>query len=133
MARSSVRSGLVVAAATLFASGCYIHTYVKDNANLKRSPTCPEAVALYTSPSEVARTYVALARISIWFPADMAAKPEDEQWAQRKKAAELGSNGLILTHPLDRHQTWEESSLAIFVPEDSAHAASVCHGHVQVG
>ena len=127
-----MRSRTPIAAAAVLISACYIHTYVTPlNAAVRRPPSCTDAVTAYAAPSEVTRKYVEIARIAIWHPPDMATSPDQELLIQRKKAAQLGANGLILGHPLDRLQLREESSLAIFVPEDSVHTREVCFSTIQ--
>ena len=122
-----MRSGVLIAVAAILMSACYIHTYVTPfNAKVRRLPTCAEAVRIYVASSEVTQPYVEIARIAIWQPADMVISPEQELLVQRKKAAELGANGLILGHPLDQHQPRDESSLAIFVSGDSVQTVEVC-------
>jgi hypothetical protein len=122
-----MRSRVLIPAAVTFVSACYIHTYVTPlNPEVRRPAHCAEAVTVYAATSEVTRKYIEIARIAIWHPPDMATTPEQELSVQRKKAAELGANGLILSHPPDRLQLREESSLAVFVPEDSVHILEVC-------
>jgi hypothetical protein len=134
MGRSGFGSRIIAVAAALSSGACYIRAYgTPVDPHIRRPPTCANAVALFADPGEVTRTYVALARISIWYPADMIPTPAEEQMAQRKKAAEFGANGLILGHALDQRQSRRATTLAIFIPEDSARAATMCAARRQDG
>jgi hypothetical protein len=121
-------AAMLTAGTTLLTSGCYLHTYVKPLPTyISRAPTCAEAVAIFANAGDVRGAYEPVAEISIWHPADMRSpSPTFEQTAQRKRAAALGANGLILGHPIDQHQSFDAKTVAIFIRADSARARTVC-------
>ena len=124
-----MRSQSIVAVCVgVLLTGCYIHTHATSlERGVRRSPTCSEAVSLFQAANEVNRPYVRVAQIWVWQPADMAPTALGEQQAERKKAAEFGANGLILGHRLNETERGTgQKAIAIFIPEDSAHAMEIC-------
>jgi hypothetical protein len=99
---------------------------------------CPEAVVIYTSPERVGKPYREVALLN---------SKGESSWtseggmlnSQRKKAAELGANGLILSG-IDEPKAGTKiigaflgtgaerkgKALAIYTPEDSTHNDEVC-------
>lgn len=123
----ATRSRTPVLVVVSLLAACYVHTKATLIEPVVRRPaTCVAAVTVFEQPGDVGRPYVGVARISAWAPADARVDPEDEQLAERKKAAELGANGLILGHRRDVMEGRGSSVTAIFIPADSAAAANAC-------
>lgn len=113
--------------ATLFVTGCSIETRATFlEPGVRRPPTCAAGVVLFQTLGEISRPYHQIARLRVWQSADMIATPAAQQSALRKKAAEVGANGLVLGHRLDELQTSRQHSVAIVIPEDSARTAAAC-------
>ena len=64
--------------------------------------------------------------LSLWVPGDMVVTAESEVEAEQMKAATWGANGLILGHPRHTPQSFNDKTVAIFVPADGALAVSIC-------
>ena len=111
---------LVPTLAVLTACVVHVHTHMLD-ASVPRAEICPEAVRVFQATADVGAAFVELAELSVadrfydW-------RPSEEQIlaAQRKKAANLGANGLIVRHL---------EATAIYIPSDSAGAAATCRPH----
>ena len=120
------------ASALALLSACYVHTRAHMIAPvIKRPSFCPAAVEFFDAPGDLSEAYVEVARLSVWWPADMVAHVSTVESAIRRKAAQLGANGLIRGRRVgsDTVQPRYEDDLAgiaIFLPRDSAHAAAAC-------
>lgn len=102
--------------------------------------TCPEAVVVYTSPERVGKPYREVALLNSKGESGMT-REEGMVKSQRKKAAQLGANGLILSG-VDEPKPGKKiigallgtgaerkgKALAIYVPEDSIKTANTCGG-----
>lgn len=137
---SRARSQALAAAAlvALPTFGC-VHTNaaVLDQ-SVSYQRLCPEAVVIYTAPEKVGKAYREVALLN---------SKGESSWtseggmmnSQRKKAAELGANGLILSG-IDEPKAGTKiigavlgtgterkgKALAIYVPDDSTHSLQVC-------
>jgi hypothetical protein len=108
-------------------SACYLHTTARRLERARRPPTCATAIRVVNSRDEVRTSYIEVARLSQWWPADMTSPgPDYLAEALRNKAAELGATGLILQPGWDAIPPKREAALAIFVPAESAHVAERC-------
>jgi hypothetical protein len=100
--------------------------------------TCPDAVVVYTSPERVGKPYKEVALLNSKGQAGSTSE-EGMVKSQRKKAAQLGANGLILTgidEPkpgtkiigaiLGTGAERKGKAMAIYVPDDSAKTAATC-------
>jgi hypothetical protein len=98
---------------------------------VERTPLCSAAVTFFDTPGELSEPYVEVARLSVWWPADMIARVSTVESAIQKKAAQLGANGLIRGRLVGsdtvqpRYQD-DVAGVAIFRPADSARAAAAC-------
>jgi hypothetical protein len=122
------------ASVVVFLTACYIHTRAHMIPPvIKRPSVCVAAVEVFNAPSDVGTPYVEVARLSVWWPADMVAHARDVEGAVRSKAAELGANGLVrgrLVGPDTVQPRYEAgvAGTAIFLAGDSARAADACAG-----
>jgi hypothetical protein len=98
------------------------------NPSFPRASLCPEGVTVFDSLSEVRKTYVEAALL-IPPPGGAEYRPSTEAvvTAQRKRAAAIGANGLIVNRGRHRNHYLYDDALAIFIPDDTLHALSVCH------
>lgn len=106
--------------------------------SVKYQRICPGAVVIYTAPEKVGKPYREVALLNSKGETSWTSE-EGMLNSQRKKAAELGANGLILSgidEPkpgtkiigavLGTGSERKGKALAIYVPEDSVHNAEVC-------
>jgi len=97
------------------------------NPAFPRAGMCLEAVAVFGAPTEIGKAYVEVAELSVpQHGGDWAPSPQQVQEAERKKAAQLGANGIILGHLSGGREVLYDDALAIFIPQDSARAAELC-------
>lgn len=92
-----------------------------------RAGMCFEAVAVFAAPTEIGKEYIEVAELSVApHGGDWAPSPQQVQEVERKKAAQLGANGIILRHLSGGREVLYDDALAIFIPQDSARAAELC-------
>src|SRR5690348_11936060 len=65
------------------------------NPTAKRAPVCPDAVIIYTSAQSVGKAYVEVAVLDSRGDNELTTTDQMHN-SMRKKAAELGANGVIL-------------------------------------
>jgi hypothetical protein len=117
---------------TAVVAGCYVHTRAHMIAPvIERPALCPAAITFFDAPSDLRAPYVEIARLSVWWPADMIAHVSTVETAVRKKAAELGANGLIRgrlvgSDTVQPRYEGDVAGVAIFLPGDSARAVAAC-------
>ena len=135
-----LRSGLLTVVCALVLWGCTKTTAALMDNSIHLARTCPDAVKLYTAPSNVGFPYteVALhnsAGSSGWTSESGMMK------SMRQKAAEVGATGIIMGN-IDEPGAGAKvmgavfgtgtqrkgKSLAIFVPADSTRIKTVCAG-----
>lgn len=105
---------------------------------VKLARTCPDAVRLYTTPARVPSTYREVALLNSKGESNWS-NEEQMMESMRKKAAELGANGIILDnidepsaltkvigHVAKTGTQRKGKALAIYIPSDSTSAATVC-------
>ena len=105
---------------------------------IKLVRTCPDAVRLYTTPAKVPATYREVALLNSKGESNWS-NEEQMMESMRKKAAELGANGIILDnidepsalskvigHVAKTGTQRKGKALAIYIPSDSATSAAVC-------
>lgn len=120
------RSLVVVTTAILSACVVRVRAKIADPA-FPRAGMCPEAVAVFATPTAIGRKYIEVAQLSTGpFGGDFRPSAAQVEDAERKKAAQLGANGIILRHALGGHELRYDDAVAIFIPEDSARAAGLC-------
>lgn len=123
-------------------AGCGVRTVTTDlNPRIKRASTCDEAVMVYASRNEVPFDYYELAFISAEANSIYTSNGQIQSQI-RKKAAEVGANGII-ANPVQESKatvkvlgeaigaqsaTKKASALAVYMPADSARVISQC-GH----
>ena len=119
-------------------AGC-VHTNAAVlDPSVKYQEVCPDAVVVYTSPERVGKAYKEVALLNSKGQAGSTSE-EGMVKSQRKKAAQLGANGLILTdinEPkpgtkiigalLGTGAERKGKALAIYVPDDSLKTAITC-------
>ena len=131
--RSAIRAALV----------CLVGACVHTNAavldpSVRYQRICPDAVVMYTSPEKVGKAYREVALLNSKGESSWTSE-QGMMNSQRKKAAELGANGIILSgidEPkagtkiigavLGTGSERKGKALAIYVPDDSLHNAEVC-------
>ncbi len=128
-AKTTLRSTIAVSVFMVALTGCGVHirTQLLDRA-FHRPAVCPDAVTVFHDSSNVSKTHIVVARL-VPPPggAEYRPTPEDVVEAQRKKAAVLGANGLLVQQGVRHGGGLYDDALAIFIPEDSALAFRVCN------
>lgn len=119
-----------VSAIAVVLGACFfpIHIGAKSrNPSFARASVCPDGVAIFDSSSEVQKKYIEVAEL-IPPPGGFEYHPDPQHVlrAQRKKAAELGANGLIVERGHRRKNGWYDNALAIFIPEDTSRSLAAC-------
>lgn len=118
--------------------GCVSTNAMVLNPSLKLAPVCPEGVMVYTDSSKVGQPYVEVALLNS--KGDYSSTDESGMMkSQRKKAGELGANGIILagmTDPTTGAKVWNAllgtsanrkgKAIAILVRADSTRVAAAC-------
>lgn len=106
--------------------------------SLKLAPVCPEGVQVFTDSSKVGKPYTEVAVLASKGDDDLTSESGMIQ-SQRKKAASLGANGLILGQMKDpstgakiaQALFWtsanrKATAIAIYIPADTARVAEAC-------
>lgn len=138
----TITTGKYIALAAMLAAStaCGVRTVTTDiNPRISRSPTCDEAVTVYASRAEVPYDYFELGFISA--EANSVYTSNGQIQSQiRKKAAEIGSNGII-ANPVQESKatvkvlgeaigaqsaTKKATALAIYMPADSPRVIARC-------
>ncbi len=132
----------LVLAGLSFTTGC-VHTGATMlNASAKLPPICPEGVQLFTGAEKVGQQYHEIAVLTSNGDADMTSA-EGMANSQRKKAAKLGANGVILGEQKDPSTgariadaflgtgaVRKGKSIAIYIPADSSRVQEACGAKV---
>ena len=129
---------MVGVAAIALLAGCVSTNAAILNPSIKLAPICPDGVQLFTTTDKVGKDYREIALLNA--TGETSFTTEQGMYnSLRKKAAELGANGLILD-PINEpkpgtkvlaavHGTSAErkgSALAIDIPADSARVREIC-------
>lgn len=106
--------------------------------SLKLEPVCPDGVQVFTDTSKVGKPYREVALLNSKGDNNMTTESGMIN-SQRKKAAKLGANGIILgfmKDPSTGAQVWHAligtnanrkgGALAIYIPSDSSRVAEAC-------
>lgn len=109
-----------------------------DN-SVRLAKTCPDAVKIYTSPAKVGQSYTEVALLNSSGNTGFTSEGGMMK-SMRKKAAEVGATGIIMTN-IDEPSAGAKvasafllgtgadrkgKSVAIFVAADTAHVREVC-------
>jgi hypothetical protein len=129
---------LIVSAVITAVAACVSTNATVLDPTIKLARTCPDAVRLYTTPARVPSTYREVALLNSKGESNWS-NEEQMMESMRKKAAELGANGIILDnidepsaltkvigHVAKTGTQRKGKALAIYIPSDSASAAAVC-------
>ncbi len=116
--------------AVVLAAGCAsTHATVLDPSSPQRTRVCPAGVQLFTDEAKVGSPYTQVA-ILTWHDDDPTSGIEKMLKSQRKKAGELGANGLILGESVQlqgRSGAFvSRPAVAIFIPSDTARSRAAC-------
>ena len=108
------------------------------NPSLKLQPVCPDGVQVFTDSGRVGKPYTEVAVLNSKGGSDVTTEGGMIN-SQRKKAAELGANGVILGNMKDpstgakiassifgTSANRKGSAIAIYIPGDSARVAAAC-------
>ncbi len=129
---------LLACAGFMLATGCTRTNAALIDNSIRLAPTCPDAVKLYTSPSTVGATYSEVALLNSTGASGWTTE-SGMMTSMRKKAAEVGANGIIMGN-IDEPGAGAKvaaavfgtaterkgKSVAIFVPTDTARVRGVC-------
>lgn len=128
------RTALASACLSALAACAFTHAVVLDP-TLKLSPICPDGVALFTTFDRIAEPFREVALLDAWGTSDDVTNTMLYQ-AQRKKAASLGANAVIvgtLREPTTLGNLLETSSdqrrsaaTAIYIPADTQRVRVAC-------
>lgn len=139
--RLNTKAGRALMAGMLaIVAACGVRTVTTDvNPTMNRQPSCDEAVIMYASRNEVPKDYYELAFISA--EANSVYTSDGKVLSQiRKKAAEVGANGII-ANPVkessatvkvlgeaigSQSATKKATALAIYMPDDSSRVMAQC-------
>lgn len=118
--------------------GCVSTNAALLDPSLKLAPVCPDGVMVFTDSSKVGKPYTEVAVLNSRGDNDMTSEGGMIN-SQRKKAAELGANGIILggmKDPTTGQQVWRAllgtsanrkgAAIAIHIPSDTARVAAAC-------
>ncbi len=108
------------------------------NPSLKLQPVCPDGVQVFSDSSRVGKPYTEVAVLNSKGESDMTSESGMIK-SQRKKAAELGANGVILGTMKDpstgakiasslfgTSANRKGNAIAIYIPGDSTRVAAAC-------
>jgi len=131
------RLALVLAGLSL-TTACVHTSAMMLNASVKLPPICPEGVELFTGAEKVGRQYHEIAVLTSNGDADLTSA-QGMANSQRKKAAKLGANGVILGEQkepstgakiahdfLGTSADRKGKSIAIYIPADSSRVQQAC-------
>ena len=111
----------------IFVAACVIVRAKMLTSQFPQTRLCPEAVTVFTDPQDVGKPYV---EVAVLVPppggAEYRPSPDAVESAQRKKAAAIGANGMIVNRGRHEQGYFYDDALAIYIPEDSARAIRLC-------
>jgi len=122
----------------LLAAACVSTNAALLNPSLKLQPVCPDGVQVFTDSSRVGKPYTEVAVLNSKGGSDVTTEGGMIN-SQRKKAAELGANGVILGSMKDpstgakiastlfgTSANRKGNAVAIYIPGDSTRVAQAC-------
>ena len=129
---------LTLAVTLLLVAACVTTNATLLNPSFQPVPVCPDAVVVFTDADKVGKPYTEVALLDSKGDTDFTSE-SDMVNSQRKKAAGLGANGLILGAVQDASTgakvaqvllgtsaNRKGKAIAIFIPEDSARVRQAC-------
>ena len=127
-----------IAFALLALAACVSTNAALLNPSLKLAPICPDGVQVFTDTSKVGKPYTEVAVLNSKGGSDVTSESGMIN-SQRKKAAGLGANGLILGTMKDpstgakiassifgTSANRKGNAIAIYIPSDSSRVAVAC-------
>lgn len=133
---------IVIVAAAVLTAACVSTSATVLNPEAQRAPICPEGVQLFTSADKVGKEYHEVAVLNSKGDSDLTSE-EGMANSQRKKAASLGANGVILGEQKDpstgakiasaffgTSANRKGKSVAIYIPSDSSRVERMCRSGV---
>ena len=133
-----MRTVLLLTLGVSLTSACVYTGATMLNATASHPAVCPEAVRLFTSADKVPGEYEEVAVLTSRGDADFTSE-EGMVKSQRKKAAKLGANGIILGEQKDpstgakiakelfgTSANRKGKATAIYIPADSARVRDAC-------
>jgi hypothetical protein len=137
-----MRSLVLVAAGVTLAAACVSTGATVLNPSAQHASICPEGVQLFTGTDKVGKEFHEVAVLTSKGDGDWTSE-QGMANSQRKKAAELGANGVILGEqkdPSTGSKVWKAllgtsanrkgRSTAIYIPGDSTRVQQACAGKV---
>jgi hypothetical protein len=119
----------IVVAVFLAAACASTHATMLDPSSPQRARVCAAGVQLFTDESKVGGPYSQVA-ILTWHDDDPTSGIEKMLKSQRKKAGELGANGLILGESVQLQGRAgafvSRPAVGIFIPSDTARSRAAC-------
>lgn len=128
----------IFAALTLALAACVNTNAAVLNPEIKRNPVCPNGVALFLSPDRVPTAYEEVALLNSTGETSWTSESGMVN-SQRKKAASLGANGIILGNVnepnagtkiigsiLGTGSERKGKAVAIWIPADTARVRTAC-------
>lgn len=132
----TIVTGLILTAACVNTSATVL------NPEAQRAPICAEGVQLFTSAEKVGKEFHEVAVLNSKGDGDWTSE-QGMANSQRKKAAKLGANGVILGDQKDpstgakiakaflgTSANRKGQSVAIYIPSDTTRVERVCRGKV---
>jgi hypothetical protein len=137
-----MRRLIPLAAGVTLAAACVSTSATVLNPEAQRAPICADGVQLFTSADKVGKDFFEVAVLNSKGDSDWTSE-EGMANSQRKKAAKLGANGVILGDQKDpstgakiakaflgTSANRKGKSVAIYIPADSTRVQRVCAGKV---
>ena len=128
----------LVGGSLVLASACLSTKAAVLNPSLQLAPVCPEGVMVYTTPDRVGKPYTEVALLDSKGDTDLTSEAGMIE-SQRRKAAQLGANGVILGAVEDAttgqkvaqallgtSANRKGKAIAIYVPSDSIRVREAC-------
>ena len=133
-----MRRIILVAAGITLTAACVKTSATVLNPSAQHAPICPEGVQLFTSIDKVGKEFHEVAVLTSKGDGDWTSE-EGMANSQRKKAAKLGANGVILGDQKDpstgakiakaflgTSANRKGQSVAIYIPADSVRVQQAC-------
>jgi hypothetical protein len=127
----------IIVASTVLTACVQTNASLMDT-SVRMARTCPAAVKLFSSPSKVTSDYQEIALLNA-SGSSMYTNESNMTGSMRKKAAEVGANGIIMGNidepsagakvaaaVFGAHTERKGKAVAIYIPADSARAQQVC-------
>ena len=135
---------LVAAAAMTLAAACVNTSATVLNPSAQYAPICPEGVQLFTSADKVGKEFHEVAVLNSKGDGDWTSE-EGMANSQRKKAAKVGANGVVLGDSKDpstgaklakaffgTSANRKGKAVAIYIPADSSRVKMACAGKTAI-